>query len=259
MDLGLKNKRVVITGASRGLGEEIAQQFSKEGALVTLVARNEEKLNLLINDFGGKKKGHNFHVSDLRIKGEPTKVAKKIIKNNKKIDIVVHNLGGSLGSTSIFSEIENWIDNFKFNAGIAIELNNIFGPHMTKNKSGRIVHISSSNALSGGTPSDGEAPAPAYTCAKSFLNMYSKVLGREFAKHNVVVSCIIPGVLKSEGKYWDRLSKSNPKLVKNYLKNHHAIGRFGKFSEIAPFVLFMASKHATFAASANLNIDGGYI
>ena len=146
-----------------------------------------------------------------------------------------------------------------FNAGIAIELNNIFGPHMVKNNLGRIVHISSSNALSGGTTSEGEAPAPAYTCAKSFLNMYSKVLGRELAKNNIIVSCVIPGVLKSEGKYWDRLSKNNPELVKNYLKNHHAIGRFGQFSEIAPFVLFMASKHATFAASANLNIDGGYI
>jgi 3-oxoacyl-[acyl-carrier protein] reductase len=259
MDLGLKNKRVVITGASRGLGEEIAKQFFKEGALLTLIARNEEKLKSLIKSFGGEKKGHNFFGKDLRIKGEPTKVAKEIIKNNKKIDVVVHNLGGSLGNTEIFTEIDNWLDNFNFNAGIAIELNNIFGPHMVKNNLGRIVHISSSNALSGGTTSEGEAPAPAYTCAKSFLNMYSKVLGRELAKNNIIVSCVIPGVLKSEGKYWDRLSKNNPELVKNYLKNHHAIGRFGQFSEIAPFVLFMASKHATFAASANLNIDGGYI
>ena len=89
--------------------------------------------------------------------------------------------------------------------------------------------------------------------------MYSKILGRELAKHNIVVSSIMPGVLKSEGKYWDRLSKSNPELVKNYLKNHHAINRFGKFEEIAPFVLMLASKHSTFASAASINVDGGYI
>jgi len=110
MDLGLKNKRVVITGASRGLGEEIAKQFFKEGALLTLIARNEEKLKSLIKSFGGEKKGHNFFGKDLRIKGEPTKVAKEIIKNNKKIDVVVHNLGGSLGNTEIFTEIDNWLE-----------------------------------------------------------------------------------------------------------------------------------------------------
>ena len=77
MDLGLKNKRVVITGSSRGLGREIAKQFFSEGALLTLVARNENQLKSLIGDFGGKKNRHNFIVSDLRKKGEPTKVAKE--------------------------------------------------------------------------------------------------------------------------------------------------------------------------------------
>ena len=259
MDLGLKNKRVLITGASRGIGKEIAKQFFKEGAKLTLVARNKNQLETLIKGFGGKKKGHNFIEADLKKKKVPTKVAKEIIKKNKKVDIIVHNLGGSLGSTEIFSNLENWIDNWIFNVGIVIELNKILGPHMVKNKWGRIVHISSYNSVTGGTTSEGEAPAPAYTCAKSYLNMYSKVLGREMARHNVIVSTVMPGVLKVEGKHWDRLSKSNPKLIKNYLKNHHAIGRFGIVEEIAPFFLLLASKHATFASTANLNIDGGYI
>ena len=64
MDLGLKNKRIVITGSSRGLGEEIAKQFIEEGALLTLVARNEEKLRTLVNKFGGESKGHNYISSD---------------------------------------------------------------------------------------------------------------------------------------------------------------------------------------------------
>jgi 3-oxoacyl-[acyl-carrier protein] reductase len=259
MNLGLKNKRVVIVGASRGLGREIANQFAKEGALLTLVARNGTQLKSIIKNLKKNNSKHNFIISDLKKKSEPTKVAKEILRINKKIDIVIHNLGGNQGSTAIFSNLDNWYDNWLFNVGIAIELNNVFGPHLIKNKWGRIVHVSSSNSTSGGTTSDGEAPAPAYTCAKSNLNMYSKVLGREMAKFNVIVSCVIPGAMVSKGKYWDRLTKTKPQIVNKYLKNHHAIGRFGKFSEVAPFILMLSSKYATYAAAANINLDGGYI
>ena len=94
---------------------------------------------------------------------------------------------------------------------------------------------------------------------KAFLNMYSKVLGRELARYNVIASAVMPGVILSKGKHWDRLSKKEPEMIRNYLKNHHAIRRFGSAKEIAPFVLLLASKHATFASAANVNIDGGYI
>jgi len=80
MDLGLKNKRVLITGASRGIGKEIAKQFFKEGAKLTLVARNKNQLETLIKGFGGKKKGHNFIEADLKKKG----TNKSCKRNNKK-------------------------------------------------------------------------------------------------------------------------------------------------------------------------------
>ncbi len=259
MDLGLKNKRVVVTGSSRGIGREIANQFYKEGAKLTLIARNKEVLQELVSSYGGEKSGHNFICVDLNKKNEPTRVANEIISKNQKIDVVVHNVGGGIGSTDIFSDLQNWQDVWMFNVGIAIELNRVIAPHMVKNKWGRIVHISSSNAVTGGTMSDGEAPAPAYNCAKAYLNMYSKMLGREMARHNVVVSAIMPGVIKIEGKHWDRLEKKNPELIKNYLKNHHAIRRFGNVKEVAPFVILLASEHASFASAAIINVDGGYL
>ena len=259
MDLGIKNKRVLVTGASRGIGEEIANQFAKEGCHLTLIARNHEKLEKMINKYGGKEKGHNYFAADLNEPGAPSKIAKKILEDFKNIDIVVHNVGGALRSKNIFCDVKEWMKVWAFNVGIAIEMNNIFVPKMKENKWGRVIHISSLNAVTGGTTSDGEAAAPAYTCAKSFLNMYTKVLGREVAKDNVIVSAVMPGVMLFEGKYWDRLSKENPKLIKNYLHNHHAIKRFGKASEIAPFVLLLASTHASFAAASIVPVDGGYI
>ena len=78
------------------------------------------------------------------------------------------------------------------------------------------------------------------------------------AKHDVSFM-LDAGVLRSDGKHWDRLVKSNPKLVENYLKKSPCNWKIWKFEEIAPFVKILASKYATFAASASLNIDGGYI
>ena len=78
MNLGLKNKRVLITGASRGIGEEIAKQFAAEGCKLVLIARNKAKLKKVIDRIGGKKGEHNFISVNLRKTGTPTKIAKKI-------------------------------------------------------------------------------------------------------------------------------------------------------------------------------------
>ena len=259
MDLDIKNKKVLITGSSRGIGKEIANQFANEGCKLILIARNEEKLKEVINKYDKPKGYHNYIAVDLRQPNEPSNVAKKIINDFGGPDIVIHNVGGNLGANDILAELNEWKDTWMFNVGIAIEINKILIPKMIENKWGRIVSISSSNAVSGGTMSTGEAPAPLYTCAKTYLNMYTKVLGRELAKYNIIVSAVMPGAIMSKGKYWDRLSKTNPEIIKSYLKNHYSIGRFGNSKEIAPFVLLLSSKHASFAASSIVSVDGGYI
>lgn len=259
MNLGLKNKRVLITGASRGIGEEIAKQFAAEGCKLVLIARNKAKLKKVIDRIGGKKGEHNFISVNLRKTGTPTKIAKKILKTYKKIDIIIHNVGGGLGNKEVSANIKDWINVWMFNVGISIEINNVIVPKMRKNKWGRIINISSLNALTGGTSSFTGGAAPAYTCAKSYLNMYTKVLGREVARDNVIVSAVMPGVVLSKGKYWEKLSKKNPKSIRNYINNHQSVGRFGDAKEIAPFVLILASKHASYASTASINVDGGYL
>ena len=101
--------------------------------------------------------------------------------------------------------------------------------------------------------------APAYSCAKAYLNMYTKAIGRELARDNVIVSAVMPGTILSEGKHWDKLQKQNPEAVKNYLERHHAIGRFGRADELAPFVLLLASELASFASGSVLPVDGGVL
>ena len=151
MNLGLKNKRVVITGSSKGIGAEIARQFAEEKCRVTLIARDKNKLNEITQEIGGEKFGHTYICSDLKNEGAPKQVFNELIKIHKKIDIVIHNVGGGLGIKNPLADLNEWIKVWNFNVGIAISLNSLIIPLMKKNKWGRIVHVSSISAITGGT------------------------------------------------------------------------------------------------------------
>jgi len=259
MNLGIAGKRVLITGGSRGIGKTIAKAFATEGSQVTLVARDEVMLKTVIEEIGGKKKGHSFFPANLLEKDAPTRIAKELLNKHKFFDIVVHNVGGALGIKDPIGPMTDWEKVWKFNVGISIEMNSLLVPPMCKKGWGRIIHISSVSAVLGElrlNPYGGSIP---YAASKSYLNAYVRGLGRELADQNVVVSAIMPGAIISEGKYWDILHRENPKLVKQYLEEHHSIGRFGKAEEIAPFVVMMASEQASFACGSILSIDGGRI
>jgi 3-oxoacyl-[acyl-carrier protein] reductase len=121
---------------------------------------------------------------------------------------------------------------------------------MIGQKWGRVVHISSISAES----LRGSAP---YGAAKAYLNAYVKGLGRAVAPSGVVVSAVMPGAIWAEGGHWDRMRKERPEVEPDFLRHHHAIGRLGTAEEIAPAVLFLASRHVTFAPAAIVPIDGG--
>ncbi len=257
MDLGIAKKRVLITGASRGIGAEIARSFAKEGCQISLIARDRINLESVLKQIGGSESGHDYLDLNLREPGTPTEAVKELLSNHESIDIVVHNVGGGLGIKDPLAETNEWLEVWNFNVGIAIEMNALLVPPMRKNRWGRIIHISSINAVTGGTMIKPYGGAPAYSCAKAYLNMYTKVISREFAKDNVIVSAVMPGTILSKGKHWDKLQKKEPHKIEEYLERHHAIGRFGDVAEIAPFVLLLASDIASFAAGSLVNVDGG--
>lgn len=256
MDLGIEGKRVLITGASRGIGKATALEFAKENCRVTVIARNENKLEEVVKQMGGIEKGHSLCSVDLMRPGTPTKTVIELIKK-EPYDIVIHNVGGTLNVKDILSPIENWQKVWQYNVGIAIEMNRYLIPPMQKQKWGRIIHISSISAknLRGSGP---------YGAAKSFLNAYTQVVGKGVAKDGIVVSALMPGAVYSVGGPWDENSDINKddkgaffRKKADFLRHHHACGRLGTAEEIAPFAIFMASKYVTFANGTLINIDGG--
>ena len=256
MNLGINGKRVLVTGASSGLGRLIATEFAKEGCLVSAIARREKELKELVKEMGGEEKGHSFYQTDLMEEGAPAKAVKELSKENG-FDIVVHNLGGTLEIKDPLASMEDFFNVWKFNVGISIEINNLAIPQMKKRKWGRIINISSISAES-------LRGSAAYAAAKAYLNAYTKTLGRAVAKDGIVVSAIMPGAIYTQGGHWDENSQKNAKdkeafLKKksDFLRHHHAIGRMGNTEEVVPFVLFMASKHVTFANGSIIPVDGG--
>ena len=257
MDLGINGKRVLVTGASQGIGRAIALAFAKEGCRVSLIARRGNKLKEVIEEMGGTAKGHLFYEADLMKNGIALTAISSLIAEGGEFDIVVHNIGGTLNFKDPLARAMDWQKVWHFNVGIAIDINSTVIPPMQRNKWGRIIHISSISAES-------VRGSASYAASKAYLNAYVKGIGRVFAKDGIVISALMPGAVYAEGGHWDENSTINVnnkeaflKKREDFLRHHHAIGRLGTAEEIAPFALFMASKHVTFAPTSLVPVDGG--
>ena len=257
MELGLKGRKALVVGASRNIGAAIARALSDEGCRVFLVARDESRLKDLAVSLGGEKSGHGFWAGDLRQKGMPAEAVQAAL-HWADVDIVIHNVGGALNCKDILAPVGDWEEVWRFNVGIAIEMNRLLIPPMRQRKWGRIVHVSSIVGELGDPQGDFSGALP-YITAKAYLNAYVKGLGRGLARDHVVVSGVMPGAVLSEGKFWDRTMKSDPARAKEFIDRYYPAGRFGKPEDIAPFVVMLASEHAGFASGALIPVSGGLV
>jgi NAD(P)-dependent dehydrogenase (short-subunit alcohol dehydrogenase family) len=251
MELGLKGKKALVTGAGRGIGRSIASCLAKEGASVAVVSRTAREINSLVTEMGGTAKGHTGLTMDLSPEGAPGKLVNKLGKVGfEAIDIIVHNIGGTLEIRDPFCSIEDWRNVWRFNLEIDIELNNLLVPGMQKRHWGRIVHISSISAM--------ENHGPVTYCAvKAALTAYSRSMGRFLAPDGIIMTAVLPGAVMTEGGYWDITSKDRPEHVKKYLDDRMAIHRFGNPDEIGNIVAFLCSEQASFCVGSVVPVDGG--
>ena len=258
MDLGLKGKKALIVGASKNIGAAIARNLVKEGCHVFLLSRDENKLKELFGEFGGQESGHDYLAIDLRREGKVVEAAFAALHWAGSVDIVIHNVGGALGFKDVLGPLSDWEEVWQFNVGIAIEMNRLLIPAMRRQAWGRIVHVSSILAELG-EPVGSLGGALPYVAAKAYLNAYIKGLGRSLASENIIITGVMPGVVASEGKFWDKMQRSDPAKVKDYIDHYYPVGRFGKPEEIAPFVALLASQHASFASGAIIPLSGGQV
>jgi len=213
------------------------------------VARYEKNLSNLKNQMD-RYSNKNMVISlDLLKKNNVKKLIKLIEKKKINLNIIVHNLGGSLNITNPFSSINDWIEVWNYNLGISIEINNFYIPKMIKSKWGRVVHISTLST----TTNNGYVP---YIASKTALEGYVKSLSKELSKNNVIMSCVAPGLVNLKNRFFSNLKKNNKNKFNKYLENNIPIMRMAEKEEIASLVTFLCSNHSSYMPGSIVKIDG---
>lgn len=243
-------KRILITGASQGIGNATARAFADGGARIAVVARREERLRALVDELGGVDAGHAWRAVDLTDADAAAAATRDLLDEGGTFDVVVHCVGGSLGLRDVMAPPADWERIWRLNVGAPIVVNNVAVPAMQAAGWGRIVMLSSRVAVT----CEG---APAYNAAKAALNAYVTSLGRALAGDGIVACAVMLGAVAAEGNSWFKAQTDNPQAVRSYLENSMSLGRLGGPSDIVPLIRFLASEHNTFGAGAILPYDGG--
>ncbi|MDG2252529.1 MAG: SDR family NAD(P)-dependent oxidoreductase [Methylophilaceae bacterium] len=251
MDLGIKNKIALVTGGASGIGKAIATDLALEGATVIITSRSDEKLNDALADL---KKINNKCVGfkcELTKDNSPTELVDLVMNQFGSIDIVVNNVGATLGILDPLCPLDDWYDLFKLIMGVAIEINNKVIPVMKKNKWGRIVNITA------GASMENSGPVP-YSSLKAAYTAYSRSMARVLAleKTGIVMSAVLPGVVITEDGHWTS-SNANSEHAKKYLDERTVLGRFGQPDEISPIVVLLCSEKASFCIGSVIPVEGG--
>lgn len=244
-----KNQTVLITGASSGIGAEIAKRFSKEGYDLLLFGRDQNRLNKVQSECESTKTAIlAFDLVDL------DKYSNTI---NQKLDklspptILINNAGlfyqGSLEETSD----DTWSSQFQINLFSAVKLTKILWPVFKKNNKGSIVNISSTLGLKP-TASTG-----AYSAAKAAMINWTQSLAQEGGSYNIRANCICPGIVDTPIHSFHFLAPEKKKEATEQMTKYQLLNEIGKPSDIAESAYFLASDLSKWTTGAVLSVDGG--
>ena len=246
MDLHLAGKKVIVTGASKGIGLAIANEFAKEGASVSICARGRDSLESARELVA--RNGGNVHadICDVSYKKNLIKYIENAVQNLGGLNILVNNPSGFGRS----DDEDGW------QAGIDIDLMALVRaswtavPFIEKTGGGSIIHTSS---ISGLTSS---LRTPPYGAVKAAVIQYTKTQALQLASKNIRVNCIAPGSIDFPGGTWDDAKKNNPKLYAG-IQNSIPFGRLGRPEEVAKLAVFLASDAASWVTGETVAVDGG--
>lgn len=246
MDLYLTDKRVIVTGGSRGIGKGIGKGFLKEGAKVAIIARGKESLDSAASELP----------CVITVQGDMTDEAdrersfQQAVELLGGVDVLVNNVGGSNGSTVEETPLSLFEEAMNLNYYSAVHFSKLAIPYMKKQKDGAIINISSIY----GRESGGKAT---YNNAKAALISFTKALSNEVIKYGIRVNSVAPGSILHPTGNWQKRIDENPEKMKKFVEAEIPGGRFGTVEEIANVVVFLASKRASWVVGTTLNVDGG--
>jgi 3-oxoacyl-[acyl-carrier protein] reductase len=255
MELGLRGRAAIVTGASRGIGRGVAEALVREGAQVLLCGRDTAALEAV-----AKEIGHDAvpMTVDILVPSAAEAIVAECHRTFGRVDVLINNAGiATVRKVPALTE-DQWQEDFNNNffsaARLAVEAANA----MRENGWGRIVHNSSI---------DGVAPDklfPAYSAAKAAMINFSKTLSSQYARDGVLSNCVVPGITLTESvreqarSSAERLNVTEDEVMDRILqKQNPDVGRIASVEEVANVIVFLASEAASFITGAAVVVDGG--
>lgn len=243
----LQNKTAIVTGSSRGIGLGIARKLGEAGAHVVLISRSQKDIDQVAEDFqktGLKASAYACDVSDLN---HVQTVFKSVVKDTGRIDILVNNAGITRDTLLLRMSEDDWDFVLNINLKGAFNCVKAAARPMMKQRTGRIINISSVVGLTG------NAGQVNYSASKAGLIGLTKSTAKELAVRGITANCIAPGYIETE------MTEELTDDQKTTLIQQIPLGKIGRAEDIAYMALFLASDEANYITGQTFTVDGGMV
>jgi len=252
MDLQLRGRKAIITGATKGIGLSIARLLADEGVDVAICARTAADVQATVKELGAKGVKAYGDAVDVQDREAYTRWIESACNRLGGLDIFVSNTTGTPG----LAGETGWKATFEIDVMGAVRGVETALPYLRKSSAGAVVLIGSiSGVMSKMIPAPG---AFSYGAGKAALIAYGAMLSKVVAKDKIRVNTVSPGPIYFEGGPWDRIRQKAPAVLAD-AEAHCVIGRLGRPEDVAAAVVFLASPVSGFTVGQNLHVDGGYM
>ncbi len=245
MNLDFAGKVALVTGASRGIGAAIADTLAQAGAIVIGTATSDEQAAKI----GERLQQWNGHGRQLNVSDENSieELISSVEKEFGKIDILVNNAGITRDNLLMRMKENEWDDIMQVNLKSVFRSSKAVLRGMMKNRSGRIINITS---IIGTMGNAGQAN---YAAAKAGLMGFSKSMAREVGSRGITVNCVAPGFIDTD------MTRALPEEQRLDLAKNIALGKLGEAQDIANAVLFLASDLGSYVTGQTIHVNGGML
>lgn len=247
----LSGQVAVVTGASSGLGKQMARGFAKQGAKLAILARRVERLEEFAKELSKEYKVEVLPVKcDVTSSDSINAAAKAVEDKYGRVDILLNCAGSSKDKGVLDMADDEWDFTIATDETSVFKMTRAFGNIMKKQKYGRIINIASMYGLVGNT----EIPTIAYHASKGAVVNFTRAVAAELATYGITCNAICPGYFYTE--------LTQPVLdteqFQAFAKEHVPMKRYGKEGELNAAAIFLASKEASYVTGAIIPVDGGY-